>query len=56
MRAKYIIRYEKMGGEWYYMIYQRVFFLFFYRYQFFTRCNTPETAIETLEELYQELK
>jgi hypothetical protein len=49
LKAKYIIRHEKMCGKWYYMIYQKVLFF----YLFYERCNTPETAKERLQELYQ---
>jgi len=44
---KYYIRYEIMGGEWYYMIYQK--FLFFH--MFYERWNTKESAIVRLAEL-----
>jgi hypothetical protein len=45
----YHIRYEKMGGEWFYMIYKRGFLA----YHFFERWNAPETAIQRLEELME---
>lgn len=44
---KFYIRYEKMGGEYYYMIYTK-FFIF---NSFFERWNTPESAIARLNEL-----
>jgi hypothetical protein len=55
LKAKYIIRYEVMNGDWHYMIYSRFRFLFFNRYYFYERCNTPESAKKRLEELYQEI-
>ena len=45
---RFHIRYEKMGGEWYYMIYQSCWLV---GDLFVERCNTPETAIVRLEEL-----
>lgn len=44
----YYIRYEKMGGDWYYMIYKATWFGFD---TFFERWNTPESAKIRLEEL-----
>jgi len=38
-----------MGGEWYYMIYVKVFF--FLPWYFYERWNTPESAIKRLAEL-----
>jgi len=44
---KYYIRYEQMGGEWYYMIYHRILcFDFFYE-----RWNKAITARARLLEL-----
>jgi hypothetical protein len=45
--AKYYIRYEQMGGEWYYMIYQKRWCGDY----FSERCNKSETAVKRLEEL-----
>jgi len=44
---KYYIRYEVMGGNWYYMIYSR-FFIF---HSFYERWNTAESAKTRLSEL-----
>ncbi len=47
---KYYIRYEKLNGSWYYMIYRK----FFFGHLFMQRLNTPEQAIERLNELKEE--
>jgi len=45
--TEFYIRYERMSGEYYYMIYKRVF-VFHY---FYERYNTPESAATRLAEL-----
>ena len=45
---KYYIRYEKMGGQWYYMIYQS---RRFFADVFVERYNKPETVLPRLKEL-----
>ena len=45
--CEYYIRYEKMGGQYYYMIYRK--FMMFH--SFFERWNTKESAIARLSEL-----
>ena len=47
--SKYYIRYEAMGGDWYYMIYRKV--LFGFLHLFWERWNTPESAVQRLSEL-----
>lgn len=44
---KYYIRYELMGGKWYYMIYRK----FRFSHMFYERWDTPESAVERLKEL-----
>lgn len=45
--TKYYIRYEKMGGDYYYMIYQKTWFI----HTFFERWNTSSSAVNRLCEL-----
>ena len=45
---KYIIRVEKMGGDTYYMIYLRLFWIF---YSFFERWNDIGSATTRINEL-----
>lgn len=51
MNKGYYIRYERMGGDWYYMIYKIYKFLWFEQHLFFERWNTPQSATKRLEEL-----
>jgi len=44
---KYYIRYEVMGGNWYYMIYHQFFIL----HAFYERWNTEKSAVVRLNEL-----
>ena len=44
----YYIRYEKMGGAWYYMIYRQGWWGV---HTFFERWNSPESAKVRLQEL-----
>jgi hypothetical protein len=46
---KYYIRYELMGGVWYYMIYKKE--LFGLVHIFIERCNTSGYAIMRMNEL-----
>lgn len=48
--SRYKIQPETMGGELYYMIYQKVFFWWL----FFERCNTPESASMRMKELTEQ--
>ena len=45
---RYYIRYEIMGGDWYYMIYRK---RFLGHDTFEERWNTPQSAITRLKEL-----
>jgi hypothetical protein len=45
---KWVIKKEKMGGRFYWMIYRRSFFFF---HQFYERWNTKESANVRLKEL-----
>ena len=45
--CKYYIRYEKMGGCYYYMIYQQRWIF----HRFLERWNTPASAVGRLHEL-----
>lgn len=42
---------ETMGGTLYWMIYKRIRFLFWTKWLFFERCNTPDSAALRLSEL-----
>lgn len=44
---KYYIRYEPMGGEWFYMIYRKRWIF----HTFFERWNSSETVKIRLDEL-----
>ncbi len=48
MKNRYYIRYEKMGEDWYYMIYKS---MGIFPDIFIQRCNKPESAITRLNEL-----
>jgi len=47
---KWYIKKEKMGGEWYYMIYRKRWLL---KDLFFERWNTSESAKVRLRELHE---
>lgn len=49
MSKKFYIRYEVMGGDWYYMIYRKYFFGLLHC--FWERWNTSESAITRINEL-----
>lgn len=44
---KFYIKFEPLGGKWYYMIYKKGIF----KDTFFERWNTPKNAILRLSEL-----
>lgn len=45
---KYYIRYEILGGYWYYMIYRK---RWFWGDVFIQRCNTSDVAVDRLNQL-----
>lgn len=47
MFLKWVVKKEKMCGEWYWMIYRRWLWMDF----FMERCNTEDTCIVRLHEL-----